>query len=160
MLLALASQHSGADAAEAAGGLGFAGAALLALGLAVRRGVAVTAGLALLGAGYAASLVGKGLDPAASLFAGGGLLVAELSYWALEPGAAVRIGREATVRRALLSLSLAVGAVALGTLLLGVSATPAGDGLALGALGVGALALVFVVVLALVHSLRPRGPVR
>lgn len=120
----------------------------------------MTAGLALAGAGYAASLVGKGLDPAASLFAGGGLLVAELAYWALEPGASVRIGREATVRRALQSLALAVGAVMVGAVLLGAAATPVGGGVVIGALGVGAIALVLAVVVALIHLLRPRGPVR
>ena len=50
----------------------------------------------LLGVGYGVALIGKGLDPAAGLFAGGLAAVAELAFWALEPGAAVRIGRAAT----------------------------------------------------------------
>lgn len=152
-LLALAARLSAADAPEVAGVAGLAGAALLAVGLVVRRGALATAGLALVGTGYGISLVGKGLDPAASLFAGGLVAVAELAYWALEPGAAVKVRRAATGRRALLSGSIALAAVLIGALLLGVAATPVEGGAALGALGVAAVAAVFAVAVGLTRSL-------
>jgi len=159
-LLALASRLSAADAPELAGVVSVAGVPALLAGLVLRRGALVTVGLALSGAGYAVSLIGKGLDPAASLFAAGLLAIAELAYWALEPGAAVRIGRGATARRALFSAMLALGAVLLGALLLGVASTPAGGGAAIGIAGVAAVAAILAVVIGLMHVLRPRGPVR
>ena len=70
----------------------------LAGGLVLRRGTVVTVGLALLGVGYGAALIGKGLDPAAGLFAAGLVAVAELAFWAIEPGAAVPLRRAATGR--------------------------------------------------------------
>ncbi len=130
-----------------------AGAALLAAGLVVRRGALVTAGLALAGTAYGLSLVGKGLDPAASLFAGGLVAVAELAYWALEPGAAVSIGRAATARRALLSGSIGLAAVLTGALLLSVVSAPVRGGAALGVLGVAAIAAILFVAVGLMRSL-------
>lgn len=130
-----------------------AGTALLAAGLVVRRGALVTAGLALVGTGYGLSLVGKGLDPAASLFAGGLVAVAELAYWALEPGAAVRIRRSATARRALLSGSIALATVFIGALLLSVVSAPVRGGAAFGVLGVAAIAATLAVAVGLMRSL-------
>ena len=132
---------------------GLAGASLLAAGLVIRQGALVTVGLALAGTGYGLSLAGKGLDPAACLFAGGLLFVAELAYWALEPGAAVRIGREMTARRVLLSGTLALAAVLGGAVLLGVVFTPVHGGAALGAVGVAAIAGILAVVVGLMRSL-------
>jgi hypothetical protein len=153
-LLALAARLSAADAPKVAGVAGLAGVALLGAGLVIRKGALVTAGLALVAAGYGLSLVGKGLDPAASLFAGGLVAVAELAYWALEPGAAVRIGRRATVRRVLLSGSIALAAVLIGALLLAVVSTPVRGGTATGVFGVTALAAILVVAVGLMRSLR------
>ena len=153
-LLALAARLAAADAPKVAGVAGLAGAALLALGLLTRKGAPVTAGLALVGAGYGLSLVGKGLDPWACLFAGGLVAVAELAYWALEPGAAVRIGRAATARRAVLSGSIALAAVLIGALLLAVVSAPVRGGAALGVLGVTAIAAILAVAVGLMRSLR------
>lgn len=113
----------------------------------------MTAGLAFVGAGYGLSLVGKGLDPAASLVAGGLVAVAELAYWALEPGAAVRIGRAATAHRALLSATIALAAVLIGALLLSVVSAPVRGGAALGVLGVAAIAAILAVAVGLMRSL-------
>ena len=64
-------------------------------GLVLRRGTLATIGLALLG--WVRRLAcGQRARPAAVLFAGGLVAIAELAFWALEPGAAVRIGRAAT----------------------------------------------------------------
>ncbi len=136
-----------------------AGSAAVAAGLVLRRGSLATAGIALVGAAYALSLVGRDLDPAAGLVGGALFFTAELVYWALEPGAAVPLRRGATARRALWSLVFAVCAAALGTLLLGITSSPTADGTVLGVAGLLALALVVVVVSWLVHSLRPRDPV-
>jgi hypothetical protein len=151
-LLALAARLSAADAPKVAGVVGLAGAAVLAVGLMVRRGTLVTAGLALVGTAYGVTLVGKGLDPAASLFAGGLVVVAELAYWALEPGAAVRIGRRATGRRVLLSGSIALAAVLIGALLLAVVSAPVRGGAALGVLGVTAIAVILAILVGLMRS--------
>ena len=159
-LLALAARLTAGDAPELTGVSSIAGAAALLAGLVLRRGALVTAGLALVGAGYAVSLIGKGIDPAASLVAGGLLAVAELAYWALEPGAAVRLGRRATARRVLFSATLALGAVLVGALLLGIASSPVGGGAAIGISGVAALAAILAALIGLVHALRPRGPVR
>jgi hypothetical protein len=153
VLLALAARLVAADAPKVAGVAGLAGAVVLALGLLIRRGALVTVGLALVGAGYGLSLVGKGLDPAASLFAGGLVAVAELAYWALEPGAAVRIGRRATARRVVLSGSIASATVLIGALLLAVVSAPVRGGAELGALGVTAIAAILAVAVGLMRSL-------
>jgi hypothetical protein len=159
-LIGLAARLSAADAPELTEVVAAAGVAGLAAGLVLRRGGLATMGLALIGSSYAVSLIGKGLDPAACLVAGGLLFVAELTYWALEPGAAVRIGRRATARRALFSGALALGSVVVGSLLLGVASSPTGGGETIGILGVAALAAILAAVIGLMHSLRPRGPVR
>jgi hypothetical protein len=138
---------------------GLAGAVALAVGLVLQRGALATLGLALLGGGYAFSLAGKGVDPAAALFAGGLVLVAELAYWALEPGAAVRLGRGATARRLLVSLALALAAVLLAALLLAVSGAPGDQGVALAVAGVAAIGGIIVVAIGLALTLRPRPPV-
>lgn len=159
LLLALTARTTGEDVPRLAGYVALAGAGCLVIGLLLRRAAPTTFGLMLVGAGYGISLAGKALDPGAPLVAGGLLLVAELAYWALEPGASVRIGRRATIRRALFSLGLAVGAVLLGSLLLGVASTPQGGGASLGIAGVLAIAAVVGIVFWLAHTLRPRRPV-
>ena len=131
-----------------------AGIVLLAGGLLIRRGTVATAGLALLGAGYGIALVGKGLDPAAGLFAGGLVATAELAYWALEPGAAVRIARAATARRALVVTAVAFGAALSGSLLLVLVSDPVRGGASLGIAGVLAVTAIFVVAVFLARSLR------
>ncbi len=114
----------------------------------------MTLGLVLLGVGYGVALVGKGLDPAAGLFAGGLALTAELAFWALEPGAAVRIARAATARRALVVTAVAFGAALSGSLLLLLVADPVRGGASLGIAGVLAVVAIFAVAVVLARSLR------
>ncbi len=148
------------DVPRLAGYVALAGVGCLLAGLLLRRAAPATVGLTLVGAGYGISLAGRALDPGAPLVAGAFLLVAELAYWALEPGASVRIGRRATLRRLLFSIGLATGAVVLAALLLGVASAPQGGGASLGIAGVAAIAAIVGVVFWLVHTLRPHRPVR
>jgi len=131
-----------------------AGIALLAVGLVIRRGAVVTAGLGMLGVGYGVALIGKGLDPAAGLFAGGLAATAELAFWALEPGAAVRIARGATARRALVVAAVVLGAALSGSLLLLAVSDPVRGGTSLGIAGVLAVVAIFAVAVVLARTLR------
>ncbi len=153
-LFGLAAWGSAADYPRPAGLVVLAGIALLAGGLVIRRGAVVTVGLAMLGVGYGVALVGKGLDPAAGLFAGGLAATAELAFWALEPGAEVRIARAATGRRALVVTTVAFGAALFGSLLLAVVSDPVRGGASLGIAGVLAVIAIFAVAAVLVRSLR------
>ena len=101
MLFALAVRLSAGDYPGPAGVAVLAGLAAIVGGLLLRRGAVVTIGLGLLGVGYGSALIGKGLDPAAGLFAAGLVAVAELAFWAIEPGAAVPLRRAATGLRVL-----------------------------------------------------------
>jgi hypothetical protein len=145
---------SAGDYVGAAGLAVLAGIAVLAAGLVIRRGAVATPGLALLGVGYGVALIGKGLDPAAGLFAGGLVLTAELAYWALEPGAAVHIARVATARRALVVAAVALGAALTGSLLLVLVSDPVRGGASLGIAAVLAVVAIFAVAVVLARSLR------
>lgn len=154
-LLALAARLAAVDAPELAGLLGIVGVVLVLVGLVLRRGAVATCGLALLGAAYAASLIGRSVDAGASLMAAGLLLVAELAFWALEPGAAVRVGRRATARRGLFSAALALATMLLGALLMAVAGYGGAGGVEIGVAGVAAVAVLVGAVVWLMHSLRP-----
>jgi hypothetical protein len=145
---------SAADAPGTALFVGLAGAGLVAAGLVLRRGAVATAGLALAGGGYAVSLVGKGLDPAASLVAGALVLVAELAYWALEPGAPIRVERAASGRRLASSGAIALGAVGLGAVLLAAASSPLRGDAGLGIAGVVGIGVIAAAVVGLLHALR------
>ena len=114
----------------------------------------MTAGLASIGVGYGLALVGKGLDPAAGLFAAGVAATAELAFWALEPGAAVQVGRAATARRALVVVGTVFGAALVGTVLLVVVSEPIRGGVALGVAGLAALMAIIAVAAVLARPLR------
>jgi hypothetical protein len=125
--------------------LGIAGWLLLAGALGAGIPAGVVPGVVVLGAEYALSL-GPALDGRAPLYAAGLLVVAELSYWSLE----LRIGIAAEpgttrVRAALVGV-LAVSAVVLGGIMLGLSGLRLGGGIGWEVVGlaaaVGALALV------------------
>jgi hypothetical protein len=131
-----------------------AGTGVLAGGLLIRRGQVATAGLALLGVGYGVALIGQGLDQAAGLFAAGLVATAELAYWALEPGAAVRIARAATGRRALVAAAVVLASALGGSLLLVLVADPIRGGTGLGIAGVLAVLAILLVAVALARSLR------
>lgn len=120
----------------------------------LRRGSAATIGLALLGAGYGAGLIGKGLDPASALFAGGLVATAELAFWALEPGAQVRVRRAATGTRLVVVGAVVLGSTVAGTLLLALVSDPVHGGAALGGAGIAALGAIFAVAALLARSLR------
>jgi hypothetical protein len=143
----------------AAGAVGWSGALVLAIGLASRLRVPVALGLMLVGAGYTLSLLGRGLDPAAGLVAGGLVGIAELAYWALEREVPCLRDPALARRRVVLIVAVSVGAVVLGTLLADLAALDAGGGAPLGAAAVVASAVLLTVVLALVRSLG-RPPVR
>ncbi|HEU0303464.1 MAG TPA: hypothetical protein VFR32_02680 [Gaiellaceae bacterium] len=153
-LFALAARLSAGDLPGPTSVAAVAGVAALATGLVLRRGAIVTAGLVLLGTGYGLALADRTLDPAAGLYAGALVLTAELAFWALEPGAAVRLGRTATARKALVVTTIALGATVAGTLLLLAVADPVAGGAALAAAGIGALASILVLAAVLGRSLR------
>jgi hypothetical protein len=153
-LFALAVRLSAADYPGPATVAVLAGIAALAGGLVLRRGAVATLGLALLGVGYGLALIGKDLDPAAGLFAGGYVAVAELAFWSLEPGAAVRVGRAATGRRLIVVGSVVLASTVAGTLLLVAVSDPIRGGAALGVAGIAALAAIVATAALLARSLR------
>lgn len=141
--------------------VGLGGAfALLALLVALGGGVssAVAWALAALGGEYAAWLALRdgGVDTRAPLYGAGLLLVAELSYWAIDRRSTARAERQLDVRRAVALLVSLAASIALGTLLLGASSVSIGGGVALEALGVaGAVALLIVVAILVRGERRP-----
>ena len=115
----------------------------------------LTVGLALLGVGYGAALIGKGLDPAAGLFAAGLVAVAELAFWAIEPGAAVPPRPRRHGLRVLVVGSVALGSALAGTVLLVVVSDPdSRGGRRSGVAGVLAVLAIFGVAVVLARSLR------
>ena len=139
-------------------GVGLAGAFGLGVGLVLRRPLPASVGLALVGAGYALSLAGRGVDPAVGLVAGAFLLTAELTYWALEPVYGEGADARLIVRRALIVASLALGSAMLGTLLLELAGSAVRGGAALEAAGVVAVVGALGLAVALVQALRRRPP--
>lgn len=135
---------------------GLAGTLLLAAGIGLRRGAAVTLGLALAGGAYGASVVGGGVEETAAIAAGALLLVAELAYWSIEPAAPLRVRSAAAGRQAALAVLLAVGGGALAALLLALASSPLGGGAAVGFAGLAALVAVCAAAAGLLHSLRDR----
>lgn len=151
---ALGSYLGSSGEAGVVGLLGIAGIVVLASGLVLRRGLLVTAGLALAGAGYGVSLIGRDLDGAGGIFAAGLLLAAELAYWAIEPGAAVRLGRRATARRLAFTGLLALAGGIAGSLLVAAGSAPLEGDAAFGVAGVAAVALIAAAAVWLIHALR------
>jgi hypothetical protein len=135
-------------------------AALCVLAAAVVLGwpVAIAWALALLGSAYAIALAtgedGAAVDAVAPLYAGGLLLVAELSYWSLELRGSRREEPGAMLRRLVALTALAALSVAIGGFVVLVTAAPARGGLVWDALGVAALAATLAIVAWLA---RPRG---
>jgi hypothetical protein len=121
-----------------------AGSAVLLLGSGVtlRRPVLLAWSLALLGAEYGIWLAQRGgsVDARAPLYAAGLLIVAELSYQGLERSP-VGAEPELLARRGLQLVLMAVGTVAVGTVVLGAASIPIGGGAALTTAGVAALLL-------------------
>jgi hypothetical protein len=135
-------------------------AALVVLAAAVVLGwpAAIAWALALLGTGYATGLAAaesaSGVDAGAPLYAGGLLLVAELSYWSLELRGSRREEPGAMFRRLLALSALAALSVAIGGFVVLVTAAPARGGLVWDAFGVAAVAATLAIIAWLA---RPRG---
>jgi hypothetical protein len=130
--------------------LGLAGfaTALLALALLVGSTTLVPWPLVLLGAAYTVDLAGGDVDQWAPVYAGAFLAIAELSYWSLELRGRAEDVERLTERRAGLIVALAIGAVALGGVMLAATSLRLGSGVALDAVGVlAAIGVLFVVTL-------------
>jgi hypothetical protein len=133
----------------ALGLFGTAGAALMALALALGRGGLIAPALVLVAAGYTGALVARdadALDATAPLVGCSLLVVAELAHWSVELVGKGREERSVLLRRLGAMLGLAGGALGLGAAVLAVTALPLGGGLAWNLVGVaaaaGALALI------------------
>jgi hypothetical protein len=121
--------------------LGAAGVVLVLLAVALGRAGLVAAGLVVVLAGYAASVVARdsaALDPAAPLVGGTLLVVAELAYWSVELRGKESEGRSVLVRRLAMLAALTAGAIGLGAGVLAATALPLGGGVVWNLVGVGA----------------------
>jgi len=119
----------------------------LAWALVMRWTTPLAWGLALLGAEYAAWLAARGVDvdTRAPLYAAGLLLTAELAFDGLERSV-VRSEAEVVARRGLQLAGLAVGAVAVGSVVLAAATIPVGGSVALTVLGVAAATLALALI--------------
>jgi hypothetical protein len=147
------------DGFEQLVGLGGAFAVLaLFVALAVGFTSPVPWALVGLGAEYVSwfALREGGVDTRAPLYGAGFLLVAELSYWAIERRSTARAELELDVRRAVTLLVLLAASIGLGTLLLAASSISIGGGVALEALGVVGAVTLLVLVAVLVRRERTR----
>ena len=137
--------------------LAAAGMGVLAGGLVLVYSPAIAWAIALLGTEYAVwlTLDEGSINTRAPLVGAGLLLVAELGYESIEPG----LGQpepEVVLRRVALLAGLALGATAVGVLVIGVAAAPVTGGVALTAVGLAAA----VVALGLVARLADRRAAR
>jgi hypothetical protein len=135
------------------GAFGAAALVLLLVGLAGGMPAAVTAGIAGLGACWAASAWTRGPDsPGSTVFVAAAILVAaELAFASLEQAAVADEGE--LVARRLAGISLrAVGALVLASLLLAGLGLHAGGGLLLEAVGVAAAVGMLLLVFALARD--------
>lgn len=127
---------------------GGAAALLLAGGLSLRIALAIPLAVALVGAEYIGLLgfEGDALDPRAPLVAGALLGVAELGYWSLELRGAVADEAGTYLRRLALLLTLLLGVMGAGVVLLSVVEAVSARGVAVDLVGalaaVGALAVL------------------
>ena len=139
--------------------LGGAGVVLVLLAVALGRAGLVAPGLAVLLAGYAASVVAQdsaALDPAAPLVGGTLLVVAELAYWSVELRGKEPEDRAVVVRRVATLAALTAGAMGLGAAVLAATALPLGGGLVWNVVGVAA-AVAALALIARLASAERRG---
>jgi hypothetical protein len=129
----------------AAGGVAVA---VLGYGLARGRASAVPWTLLLLGAAYGGALFlpERGVDEDAPLLALGFVLLAELSYWALELRTPLTSEPGMLVRRAAIVAAAALGALVVAVLSIAATAVPLGGGVLWDAVGVLAAAAVLLIV--------------
>jgi hypothetical protein len=122
---------------------GAAGAAALAVAVALGRPALVAPAIVLVAAGYAATLVvrdAEAIDASAPFVASALLLVAELGYWSVELARTARAEPRVLIRRLAATAGLAAGALVLSAGVLAATAVPLGGGLAWNIVGVAAAA--------------------
>lgn len=138
--------------AWAALGVGLFGLALLVVGLASRLPAAMTAGLAVVAGTYGAALTVESapLDRHVPIVAAALLLAAELAWWSLELRARIAPEAGSYLRRLAFVLLLALGAYAVGALLLAVVDIAQTSGLVIET--VGAVAAVGAIAVALLGA--------
>jgi hypothetical protein len=137
--------------AWAALGVGAFGLVLLGVGVAARVPAGITAGLAIVGGAYGATLVVESapLDRQAPIAAAALVLAAELAWWSLELRARIAPEAGSYLRALAVVLTLALGAYGLGALLLAAVDVARTSGLAIEAAGAaGAAAALAVALLA------------
>jgi hypothetical protein len=134
--------------------VGALGAVGLAIGLLRGRAWAVPWALALLGSAYAGSLFlpERGIDREAPLVAAGLLVLAELSYWALELRTPLSPEPGMLPRRAVLIVAAGVGAFLAAAVAVAATAISLGGGVLVDLVGV----LAAVAALAIVARLAER----
>ena len=119
---------------------------LLALALASGSSSLVPWPLVLLGGAYVLSLGDGPVDQWAPVYAGALLATAELAYWSLELRGHAADVEQLTERRGGLIAALAIGATAVGGLVLAATALRLGSGIVLDSAGVvAAVVAVFVI---------------
>jgi hypothetical protein len=124
-------------AAPATGALGAAGALFLLVALVRARAEVIAWAVALLAVAYGVALIvrGRQLDDAAPLVAVGLFLCAELASWSVDERLAIPAEPAVVRARALALGALALVSLAVASLAVGLSAAPAGSGLAWTVLG-------------------------
>ena len=129
--------------------IGAVAVVLLVGGLALRLPAGVTTALVLIGGSYGVALAveNEPLDRAAPAFAAALLLCAELAWWSLELRERIAGEAGSQLRRLAFELMLAVGALALGGVLLAAVDVVRVEGLLVIALGAAAAAAALAVVL-------------
>jgi hypothetical protein len=127
--------------------LGGLAVASLACALVMRWTTPLAWAIGLLGAEYAVWLAERGaeVDTRAPLYAAGLLLTAELAFDGLERSV-VRSETEVVARRGIQLAVLAVGAVAVGTIVLAAATIPVGGSVALTLLGVAAATVALALI--------------
>jgi len=135
--------------AWAALGVGTFGVVLVAVGLAARLTAAITVGLAVVGGTYATVLVVESapLDRRAPIIAAALVLAAELGWWSLELRARIAPEAGSHLRTLARSLMLALGAYAVGAVLLALVDVARTSGLVIEGFGAAAAAALLAVAL-------------
>jgi hypothetical protein len=128
--------------------IGGAAVFVLVVGLSLGRPAAVPWAIAGLGAEYAASLGGDGLDRRVPLYAVGLLVTAELAFWALQLRRGAPDERGMAEWRIVGLLVAATVALVAGSLLVVVARLPLRGGLAVEAIGLAAAIGALVLILA------------
>jgi hypothetical protein len=116
--------------------------------------------IAAIGGEYAAwwAVRGGDIDTRAPVYAAGLLVVAELVYWARDRQSTAVPAAGLEVRRFFGVFLSAVGALAVGALVLGISSISLGGGVGIEALGIAGAVALIVLLAALIRSDRDEQP--